>query len=154
MDPSLDFSDTSPMSTQISNALAAVTLASTLVGVFGLLGLLLASVGLYGVMTWIGKRRKREVGIRMALGAQPNDVLRLVLRQGMILTGGGLLIGLVAAFAATRVLDTQHLYGVKPTDALTFAGGALVLTVVSLLACYIPARRATRVDPLKALRYE
>jgi len=154
LDPSLDLSDISPMSTQISNALAAVTLASTLVGVFGFLGLLLASVGLYGVMTWIVSRRTREVGIRMALGAEPHDVLRLVLRQGMILTGGGLLIGLVAAFAATRLLDTQQLYGVKPTDALTFAGGALVLTVVSLLACYIPARRATKVDPLVALRYE
>jgi predicted permease len=154
LDPSLDVSDVSPMSTQISNALAAVTLASTLVGVFGLLGLLLASVGLYGVMTWIVSRRTREVGIRMALGAQPGDVLRLVLRQGLILTSSGLLIGLVAAFVATRLLDTQQLYKVSSTDAFSFVAGAVVLTVVSLLACYIPARRATRVDPLKALRYE
>ena len=154
MEPALDVSDTSPMSLQIRNALAATSLASTLVGVFGVLGLMLASIGLYGVMAWIVSRRTREVGIRMALGAQPGDVLRLVLRQGMILTGGGLLIGLVAAFVATRLLDTQQLYKVSPTDAFTFAAGAVVLTSVSLLACYIPARRATRVDPLKALRYE
>jgi predicted permease len=154
LDPSLDVSDTSTMSTQISNALAAVTLASTLVGVFGVLGLTLASIGLYGVMAWFVSRRTREVGIRMALGAQPLDVLRLVLRQGLILTGVGLLIGLATALAATRWFDTQVLYGVSPRDAFTFALGSLVLAAVSLVACYIPARRATKVDPLAALRYE
>ena len=154
LDPSIDVSDTAPMSNQISNALAAVTLASTLVGVFGFLALLLASVGLYGVMTWIVSRRTHEVGIRMALGAKPGDVLRLVLRQGLILTIGGLLIGLIAALVATRFIDTQQLYGVSPRDAFTFGVGAVVLAAVSLLACYIPARRATKVDPLVALRYE
>ena len=114
----------------------------------------MASIGLYGVMAWIVSRRTREVGIRMALGAQPRDVLRLVLRQGLILTSAGLLIGLLAALVATRLLDTQQLYGVSPTDALTFVAGAVVLSAVSLLACYIPARRAMKVDPLVALRYE
>jgi predicted permease len=154
MDPALSVSDINPMTRQIRNALAATSLASTLVGVFGFLALLLASIGLYGVMAWIVNRRTREVGIRMALGAQRGDVLRLVLRQGMILTGAGLFIGLLAALAATRLLDTQQLYGVSPRDALTFIASSLVLTAVSLLACYIPARRATKVDPLVALRYE
>ena len=154
MDPSLAVSGITSMSIQIRNALAATSLASSLIGVFGLLSLLLASIGLYGVMAWLVSQRTREVGIRMALGAQRRDVLRLVLRQGIILTGIGISIGLVAAFVATRLLDTQQLYGVRPTDALTFVAGALVLAAVSLLACYIPARRATRIDPLVALRYE
>ncbi|HET9479115.1 MAG TPA: FtsX-like permease family protein, partial [Pyrinomonadaceae bacterium] len=154
MDPSLPVSDITPMSIQIRNALAGTSLASSLVGLFGFLGLLLASIGLYGVMAWMVSRRTREVGIRIALGARPRDVLRLVIGQGLILTMSGLLIGLVAAFIATRLIDTQQLYGISPTDAFTFAGGAIVLTVVSLLACYIPARRATKVDPLVALRYE
>lgn len=105
-------------------------------------------------MAWLVSQRTREVGIRMALGAQRRDVLRLVLRHGIILTGIGISIGLVAAFVATRLLDTQQLYGVRPTDAFTFVAGALLLAAVSLLACYIPARRATRIDPLVALRYE
>jgi predicted permease len=154
MDPSLPVSGITPMSLQIRNALAATSLASSLVSVFGLLGLLLASIGLYGVMAWIVSRRTREVGIRMALGAQPRDVLRLVLRQGILLTGAGLLVGLLAALVATRLLDTQQLYGVSPTDVFTFVAGSVVLTAVSLLACYIPARRAMKVNPLVALRYE
>ena len=154
MDPALPVSGISPVSTQIRNALAATSMASTLVGIFGFLGLLLASVGLYGVMAWMVSRRTREVGIRMALGAQPGDVLRLVLQQGFVLTGAGLLVGLLAAFGATRLLDTQQLYGVSPTDGFTFAGGAALLALVSILACYIPARRATKVNPLAALREE
>jgi ABC-type antimicrobial peptide transport system permease subunit len=128
-------------------------LASTLVVLFGLLALLLASVGLYGVMAWMVGRRTREVGIRIALGAQAVDVLSLVIRQGMLLTVIGIGIGLIAAFAGTRVIRTQ-LYQVSPTDPLTFVLIAAVLAAVSLLACYIPARRATKVDPLVALRYE
>jgi len=154
MDPSLSVSGITTISTQIRNALAATSMASTLVSIFGFLGLLLASVGMYGVMAWMVSRRTREVGIRMALGAQPGDVFRLVLRQGLLLTVAGLVVGVVAAFIATRLIDTQQLYGVSPTDAVTFIAGAGLLTIVSLLACYIPARRATKVDPLVALRYE
>ena len=142
------------MSAQIGNTLAATRLASTLIGIFGLVALLLASIGLYGVMAWMVSRRTREIGIRMALGAQPGDVLTLVLKHGIVLTVFGVAIGLFGAFAASRLMDTQQLYEVSATDPFTFAGIALLMTAVSVAACYIPARRATRVDPLVALRYE
>jgi macrolide transport system ATP-binding/permease protein len=154
VDPSLDVKEISAVSTDINNTLAATRLASTLISIFGVVALLLASIGLYGVMAWMVSHRTREVGIRMALGAQPGDVLKLVLKQGLVLTLFGVAIGLLAALAATRLIDTQQLYGVSATDPFTFAVIALLLTAVSLLACYVPARRATKVDPLTALRYE
>ena len=154
LDPTLAVNEISPLSAQIGTTLAATRLASTLITIFGLVALLLASIGLYGVMAWTVSRRTREVGIRMALGAQPGDVLKLILKQGMLLAGCGVVIGLAAALIATRLIDTQQLYGVRAADPLTFAVIALLLTAVSLLACYLPARRATRVDPLQALRYE
>jgi predicted permease len=154
LDPTLDVQDIEIMSSQIDKTLAATRLASTLIGVFGIVAMLLACIGLYGVMAWMVGRRTREVGIRMALGAQRADVLRLVLRQGLILIVFGVIVGIAAAFAATRFIDTQQLYQVSATDPLTFAGIALLLSVVALLACYVPARRATKVDPLVALRYE
>jgi ABC-type antimicrobial peptide transport system permease subunit len=142
------------MSSQIDGTLAATRLASTLVSVFGIVALLLASLGLYGVMSWMVGRRTREVGIRIALGAQRQNVILLVLKQGMVLTLLGVVIGLSAAFFATRWIDTQQFYEVSATDPWTFAAIAVLLTVVSLLACYLPARRATKVDPLVALRCE
>ena len=154
MDPSLSVKDVSTVSAQIDDTLAATRLASTLISIFGVVALLLASIGLYGVMAWMVSQRTREVGIRMALGAQQGDVLKLIIKQGIVLTLAGLVIGLLAAVAATRFIDTQQLYSVSATDPFTFAVIALLLTAVSLLACYLPARRATRVDPLKALRYE
>ena len=154
LDPTLDVKDITLLSSQIDKTLAATRLASTLIGVFGIVAMLLACIGLYGVMAWMVSRRTREVGIRMALGAQPADVLRLVLKQGLILIGFGVIVGIAAAFAATRFIDTQQLYQVSATDPFTFAGIALLLSVVALLACYLPARRATKVDPLVALRYE
>ena len=154
LDPELPVNGISAVSADINNTLAATRLASTLISIFGVVALLLASIGLYGVMAWMVSQRTREVGIRMALGARPGDVLTLIIKQGIILTLAGVVIGLLAAVVATRLIDTQQLYGVSATDPFTFAVIALLPTAVSLLACYLPARRATRVDPLKALRYE
>ncbi len=154
VDPSLSVEDIAPMSAQIDNALAGTRLASTLISIFGLVALFLASIGLYGVMAWMVSNRTRELGIRIALGARSRDVLTLVIKQGLVLTLVGVGIGLLAALIAARFVDTQQLYGVTATDPFTFALIALSLTAVSLLACYVPARRATKVDPLKALKYE
>ena len=153
LDPSIQTNEIESMAMSVGDVLAPMRLASTVVGLFGGLGLVLASVGLYGVMAWMVSRRTREVGIRIALGAQSGDVLSLVIRQGMILTATGTGLGMLAAFAGTRLIKTQ-LYQVSATDPLTFVVIAAVLAAVSLLACYLPARRATKVDPIVALRDE
>jgi putative ABC transport system permease protein len=124
-----------------------------LLATFALLALVLAAVGIYGVMAHSVAQRTQEIGIRMALGAQLKDVLSLVLRNGMSLAVLGIAIGLLGAFGLTRLMSGL-LFEVAPTDALTFASVSVVLLVVAFLACYLPARRATKVDPLEALRYE
>jgi predicted permease len=141
---------------QADERLAMERLFAKLLGLFGLLAQALAAVGLYGVLAWSVAQRTREIGIRVALGAGRGDVLRMVLRQGMTLTLVGVAVGLAGAYALTKYLAslTRMLYGVGPADPLTFGLTAAALTLVALLACYVPARRATKVDPMFALRYE
>jgi putative ABC transport system permease protein len=137
----------------VEGSVAAERFNMTLVGLFAALGLLLAGVGVYGVMSYAVSQRTREIGIRVALGAQTRDVLGIIIGQGMTLTLTGLVIGVGAAFGLTRLMKTL-LFGVKATDPVTFIAVALLLVGVALLACYIPARRAAKVDPLVALRAE
>jgi putative ABC transport system permease protein len=137
----------------VSRSVAARRQMFTLFGLFAVVALGLAAVGLYGVLAHAVALRRHDIGIRMALGAQPGDVLRLILRNGMRLTSVGVVIGLAGAFALTRVLRNQ-LYEIGSADPLTFTAVALLLGLVAFLACLIPARRAARVDPLVALRSE
>jgi putative ABC transport system permease protein len=137
----------------LSTSVAPRKFNMMLLGIFAGVALVLAAVGLYGVMSYSVSWRTQEIGIRMALGAKRTDVLRMVVRQGMTMTLIGLAFGLVGVFALSRVM-VGLLYGVSPTDPLTFTGVSIVLLLVALLACLIPARRATRVDPIVALRTE
>jgi putative ABC transport system permease protein len=137
----------------ISRSVASTRFNMTLLAVFTAVALLLTAVGLYGVISFSVSQSTHEIGIRMALGAQTADVLKLVVGQGLVLTMVGVIFGVAAAFVLTRLLKTL-LYEVAPTDPLTFVVVSASLVVVSLLACYLPARRATKVDPLTALRYE
>jgi predicted permease len=141
------------MDTVIANSLASQRFRTLLLGLFAMLALVLAAVGIFGVISYSVAQRTHEIGIRMALGAQRRNVLGMVVAQGFKLTLIGLVIGVAGALVLTRFLSSL-LYRVKPTDPLTFIGVAVLLTAVALLACYIPARRATRVDPMVALRYE
>jgi predicted permease len=153
LEKNLPISNPMRMSEWIGNSLYAARMGAMLLGIFAALALALASIGLYGVMSFAVSQRTRELGIRMALGARATDVFKLVLRQGFGLIMTGVVLGLVVSFAVTRLL-ASFLYGIRATDAITFAVIPIVLTIVAGIACYIPARRATKVDPLVALRYE
>jgi putative ABC transport system permease protein len=153
LDPNIPFYDVKTMGQWLAESLARRRFAMLMLSLFALIALLLASVGIYGVMSYTVAQRTREIGIRVALGAQMREVLRLIIRQGMSLAGIGIGIGLVTAIAATRLM-VSLLFGVRATDPLTFVAIALLLAVVALLACWVPARRATKVDPMIALRCE
>lgn len=132
-------------------SIASQRMMATLVGLFGVVALTLAAVGLYGVMAHLAGQRRTEIGIRLALGASPESILRLIVTEGMRLVGLGAAVGLAGAVASSRWISSQ-LFGVQPTDPLTLVAGCALLTIVAMLACIIPARRAMRVDPSLALR--
>jgi len=153
VDPDLPIAKVAPLTLLVENSMTQPRFSMLLLGAFGVLAVILASVGIYGVISYSVGQRTREIGIRMALGAQRRNVLGLVLGQGARLAGLGIIIGLVAAFALTRLMASL-LFGIAPRDPLTFFTVPLLLMAVALAACYIPARRAMRVDPMVALRDE
>ena len=153
LDPQQPIGEISTMESLLSTSVARSRFSASLLTVFSVVALIMAAVGIYGVMSYSVLQRTHEIGVRMALGAQRLDVLKLMVKKGVVLALIGVAVGLAASFALTRLIATL-LFEVTTTDALTFAAVPLGLFVVTLLACYLPARRATKVDPLKALRYE
>jgi len=153
MDRTLPIVKLRTMDDVFSDSIARQRFLAQLLGIFAGLALALAAVGTYGVLSYLVTERQREIGIRMALGADRSNVLSMVLKQGLATTVIGLLIGVGGALALTR-LASSLLFEVKPTDPLTFGAVAGVITLVALVACVVPARRATRVDPMVALREE
>lgn len=153
LDPLLPISRVQPMTEYVDGAMAPTRFALILIGIFGLTALLLASIGLYGVLAYAVRQRTAEIGLRMAFGARGTSILRMVVTEGLRLAFIGVVLGLAAALALTRVLGTL-LVGVQPTDATTYAAVAALFLAIAALACYVPAWRATRVDPLVALRAE
>jgi putative ABC transport system permease protein len=153
--PDAPVTEVKPMTEALQNAngFFLFRFGAQITAIMGLLGLILAVVGIYSVVSYAAVQRTKEIGIRIAMGASPREILKMVLRQGLGVVGIGLAVGLIVAFAGTRVMATFFV-GIKPTDPLTFAAVVLLLTGIALFACWIPAYRATRIDPLVALRYE
>jgi len=156
VEPNLPLSNIKTQIEQADETLSMERLFAKLMSLFGVLAQQLASIGLYGVLAYSVSRRTHEIGIRMALGANRGRMLAMILRQGMTLTLIGVALGLAGAYVLTRYLGTLNsmLFGVQPRDPLTFGVMAALLTIVALVACFVPARRATKVDPMVALRYE
>jgi putative ABC transport system permease protein len=153
IDPDQPVADIRPMGALVEKSLAGSRFNAVLLGIFAFIAFALAAVGIYGVVSYDANQRIQEIGLRMALGAQHSDVLQLILKQGARLAAFGIASGLAAALALTRLMATM-LFGVKPTDALTFGGISVLLGIVALAACYLPARRAMALDPVTALRHE
>jgi len=152
VDPALPFSGAQTLDETVSASLAGRRFSLEMIALFALTALLLAALGIYGVISYLVSERTHEIGIRIALGAEGRSILRMVLRQGLGLALAGTAVGLVGALIVSHLM-AGLLYGVRPTDPLTFSGVAFLLVSVAVLACYIPARRAMRVDPLASLRH-
>jgi putative ABC transport system permease protein len=153
VDKNAPIADVKTMDTVVTESVAAPRFRSLLLGAFGALGLLLAMIGIYGVISYTVTQRTREIGVRMALGAQPRDLIHLVLGEGMLLAAIGIGLGAAGALALARILESV-LYEIKPRDPATFMAVSLAVAAAAAAACYIPARRAVRVDPMVALKYE
>jgi putative ABC transport system permease protein len=153
LDPTIPVFGVRTMDFVLASYLAERRFALNLIAVFAIVALLLASIGIYGVMAYTFSRRTNEIGIRIAMGAQRMDILKIAFAEGALLVAFGVLVGLLGSFALTRFLQSM-LFDVKATDPVTYAALAALLAAVALFACFIPARRATRVDPLIALRHE
>ena len=153
LDPALSVYDVKTLNEHMGVSLFPLRMAAATLGVFGLMAFLLAMVGVYGFIAYSVSQRTHEFGVRMALGARPADVLRLVINHGMLLTAIGVAVGLATSFGLSRFL-TFLLYGISPVDPMTFVGISLGLATTAFIASFIPARRATKVDPMVALRHE
>jgi predicted permease len=153
IDPAIVLFDAQPMTEYISASLFGAKIAANLLTLLSGIGLLLAAMGLYGVMAYSVAQRTREFGVRVAMGAKPRDILRLILRESGTLTISGMAAGLILAALSARIV-ANAIYGISPLDPLTYGAVGLVLVAVALAASYVPARRATKVDPIVALRYE
>jgi ABC-type antimicrobial peptide transport system permease subunit len=153
LDPALPIVDLKTFDEHMGLSLFTARVAAGLLGAFGLVALLLAAIGIYGVTSYSVAQRTREIGIRLALGAGRNDVIAMIVRHSMTLAGIGITIGLLGAFGVTRLMSAV-LYGVSATDPLTYVSVVLLLAGIVFIAGYLPARRASTVDPMRALRYE
>jgi len=153
VDPQQPIGDLMSLDQALSRSTAARRLSMTLLTVFAALAVLLSLIGIYGITAYGVTQRTRELGLRMAIGARPAEVVGMLLRENLLLVIGGLVLGMAGAALATRTLRTM-LFGVSTLDAITFIGAALLLGGVAMLATYVPARRAARIDPMVALRYE